>query len=101
MDLLHVYEWVDIKTTLIFLFVFLLLSDYVRNKAPKNFPPGPWSLPIIGHLHHIDHAKIHLQLAKVNTICIFVWMCKGETLCEDESVLKFNSIYTILVALFS
>uniref|UniRef100_A0A8C2K1X8 Cytochrome P450, family 2, subfamily P, polypeptide 6 n=1 Tax=Cyprinus carpio TaxID=7962 RepID=A0A8C2K1X8_CYPCA len=64
MDLLHLYEWIDIKTTLLFWCVFLFLSDYIRNKAPKNFPPGPWSLPIIGDLHHIDHKKVHLQLAK-------------------------------------
>ncbi|XP_050994272.1 cytochrome P450 2J3-like isoform X2 [Labeo rohita] len=64
MDLLHVYEWIDIKTILLFSLVFLLLSAYRKNKVPKNFPPGPWSLPIIGDLHHIDHKKIHLQLEK-------------------------------------
>lgn len=67
MNLSQLYEWIDIKSILIFSFVFLLLSDYIRNKAPKSFPPGPWSLPIIGHIHHIDHTKIHLQFLKVNS----------------------------------
>ncbi|KAA0708661.1 Cytochrome P450 2J2 [Triplophysa tibetana] len=64
MDPEHFYEWIDITSVLLFLCVFILLSDYLRNKPPKDFPPGPWSLPIIGDLHHIDQTRIHLQLAK-------------------------------------
>uniref|UniRef100_A0A673GAJ3 Cytochrome P450, family 2, subfamily P, polypeptide 6 n=1 Tax=Sinocyclocheilus rhinocerous TaxID=307959 RepID=A0A673GAJ3_9TELE len=41
MDLLHIYEWIDIKTILLFSLVFLLL---------------------LRDLHHIDHKKIRLQL---------------------------------------
>ncbi|XP_063058144.1 cytochrome P450 2J1-like [Engraulis encrasicolus] len=32
-----------------------------RTTTPNNFPPGPWSLPFIGDLHHIDANKMHLQ----------------------------------------
>ncbi|XP_063057372.1 cytochrome P450 2J2-like [Engraulis encrasicolus] len=63
--LAHLLELVDIKSFLLFLSIFLILVDYITSKPPKDFPPGPWSLPFIGHLHLLtDFSKAHLQFAK-------------------------------------
>ncbi|KAI1892061.1 hypothetical protein AGOR_G00150100 [Albula goreensis] len=60
-----VLDWMDVHTLLLFVFVFLLISDHLRNRSPKNFPPGPWALPFVGNLFNTDAKQPHIHLTEL------------------------------------
>ncbi|KAJ1170485.1 hypothetical protein NDU88_002361 [Pleurodeles waltl] len=55
-----------VSNVLLFLAVFLLVGDYVKRKAPKNFPPGPFSWPFIGSLPSFDVRELDVVIGKMS-----------------------------------
>ncbi|KAJ8388419.1 hypothetical protein AAFF_G00132950 [Aldrovandia affinis] len=95
-----VLEWTDVQSLLLFLLVFLLISDHFRRRNPKNFPPGPWALPFLGNVFHLDTKQPHihfnelvkcygnvfsLHLGGVNTVVVNGYSLVKEALINQGS----------------
>lgn len=46
-------------------FLILLIAYYLKNRNPRNFPPGPFALPFLGNLQFIDKKHLHLYFAEL------------------------------------
>ncbi|KAL4634978.1 cytochrome P450 2J2-like [Arapaima gigas] len=57
-------ECLDIRSFLLFVTVFLLLAEILKNKNPPNFPPGPWPLPFLGNVFTVLDPKTMAKLAQ-------------------------------------
>uniref|UniRef100_A0A672U0Y7 Uncharacterized protein n=1 Tax=Strigops habroptila TaxID=2489341 RepID=A0A672U0Y7_STRHB len=60
------------KMLLVFFFVFLLVADYMKRRKPKHFPPSPFSLPFLGHLHLMNPSNPQLADGRGN-VCVHKW----------------------------
>ncbi|KAK6484399.1 cytochrome P450 2J6-like isoform X2 [Huso huso] len=65
MSLFCLWESLDLRGVLIFLFLLLLMLDTVKNWKPRNFPPGPWPVPFLGNIFNIDSKQPHIYLTKL------------------------------------
>ncbi|XP_069088667.1 cytochrome P450 2J2-like [Pleurodeles waltl] len=59
-------QQVTVSNILLFSAVFFLAADYIKKRAPKNFPPGPFSWPIIGCLPSLDFAEPQVAINKLS-----------------------------------
>lgn len=57
-------DW-DLKSLLLFAVVFIITADYVKNRRPLGFPPGPRALPIVGNIFTWDQNRPHEKLTEV------------------------------------
>ncbi|NXI74151.1 CP2J2 protein, partial [Anseranas semipalmata] len=48
------WDGISFQVLLIFLFVFLLVADYMKRRKPKDFPPSPFSFPFLGHVQFLN-----------------------------------------------
>lgn len=44
------WDSISLQMLFVFLLVFLLVSDYMKKRKPKDFPPGPFSFPFLGNV---------------------------------------------------
>ncbi|XP_054908575.1 cytochrome P450 2J6-like [Poeciliopsis prolifica] len=57
-------DW-DLKSLLLFAVVFIITADYVKNRRPLGFPPGPRALPIVGNIFTWDQSRPHEKLIEL------------------------------------
>ncbi|XP_034002240.1 cytochrome P450 2J6-like [Trematomus bernacchii] len=55
----------DVKTLLLFLIIFILTADYLKNRRSGSFPPGPRAFPIVGNMFTLDHKRTHESMTKL------------------------------------
>ncbi|XP_041863324.1 cytochrome P450 2J4-like [Melanotaenia boesemani] len=59
------YVGFDLKSLLLFAAVFFLTADYIKNRRPAGFPPGPRALPVVGNIFTLDRNRLHESLIEL------------------------------------
>ncbi|XP_033476560.2 cytochrome P450 2J2-like [Epinephelus lanceolatus] len=57
-------DW-DVKSLLLFTAIFILTADYIKNRRPDSFPPGPRVFPIVGNIFNVDYNRTHESMTQL------------------------------------
>ncbi|XP_068136109.1 cytochrome P450 2B11-like isoform X2 [Hyperolius riggenbachi] len=73
------------------LVILFLIKVYNNQKQPKNLPPGPRPLPIIGNLHQLDPVQPYKTLTEMSKIygpvySVHFWLGKAVVLCGYDTI---------------
>uniref|UniRef100_A0A8C4XHS6 Uncharacterized protein n=1 Tax=Erpetoichthys calabaricus TaxID=27687 RepID=A0A8C4XHS6_ERPCA len=65
MSVLWLWDQLDTRSAIIFIVLLLLVSDYLKHRDGKNFPPGPFWVPFVGDLFSMTSDQPHLYMVKL------------------------------------
>ncbi|KAL7859223.1 hypothetical protein SRHO_G00143700 [Serrasalmus rhombeus] len=87
------WKGLDFPALLIFVVVFLVLWDYVKNRRPKAFPLSPPGIPFFGNIFTINFKKAHVNMTQLhNSFSVVMKLLPGphqEMLKNWEAVKNF------------
>ncbi|KAM9379333.1 cytochrome P450 2J2 [Phaethornis superciliosus] len=59
------WESISFQVLFVFLVVFLLVADFMKHRKPKDFPPAPFYLPLLGHAYLMNFKNPHTAIQKL------------------------------------